>query len=131
MHSNKLLTVAGYSVVKMFCFFTVYRLRALSSGNSVTSPPPSPGPKYKMAEYRYGKEEMLAMFPEESKIPEALKYFDFIITNDKPQLPLSFIPLSEEEQVWNYSVNYVNFLLQTSTLGCMIFKTVQYNFKML
>ena len=63
----------------------------------MTSPPPSPGPKYKLAEYRYGKEEMLAMFAEEVKIPEELKYFDFIY--GKAQLPLAFLPLSEEEQV--------------------------------
>ncbi|KAJ8348811.1 hypothetical protein SKAU_G00274000 [Synaphobranchus kaupii] len=43
-------------------------LRALSSGGSVTSPPPSPAmPKYKLAEYRYGREEMLALYVEDNK----------------------------------------------------------------
>ena len=37
------------------------------------------------------------MFAEEVKIPEELKYFDFIY--GKAQLPLAFLPLSEEEQV--------------------------------
>ncbi|EMP39990.1 PERQ amino acid-rich with GYF domain-containing protein 2 [Chelonia mydas] len=45
------------------------RLRALSSGGSVASPPPSPAmPKYKLAEYRYGREEMLALYVKENKV---------------------------------------------------------------
>lgn len=45
------------------------RLRALSSGGSVTSPPPSPAmPKYKLAEYRYGREEMLALYIKDNKV---------------------------------------------------------------
>nr|XP_048718664.1 GRB10-interacting GYF protein 2 isoform X3 [Caretta caretta] len=43
-------------------------LRALSSGGSVTSPPLSPAlPKYKLADYRYGREEMLALFLKDNK----------------------------------------------------------------
>lgn len=46
-----------------------HRLRALSSGGSVTSPPPSPAmPKYKLAEYRYGREEMLALYVKDNKV---------------------------------------------------------------
>lgn len=45
------------------------RLRALSSGGSVASPPPSPAmPKYKLADYRYGREEMLALYVKEDKV---------------------------------------------------------------
>lgn len=45
------------------------RLRALSSGGSVTSPPLSPAlPKYKLADYRYGREEMLALFLKDNKV---------------------------------------------------------------
>lgn len=45
------------------------RLRALSSGSSMASPPPSPAmPKYKLADYRYGREEMLALYVKESKV---------------------------------------------------------------
>lgn len=48
---------------------TLCRLRALSSGGSVTSPPPSPAmPKYKLAEYRYGREEMLALYIKDNKV---------------------------------------------------------------
>ncbi|CAH3157868.1 unnamed protein product [Porites evermanni] len=80
-------------------------LRNLSSGNSVTSPPPSPGPKYKLAEHRYGKEEMLALFSEDVKIPEELEMFESIC-RPRPVLPLAFQPLTEEEQ--RNSVGSVN-----------------------
>lgn len=50
------------------------RLRALSSGGSVTSPPPSPAmPKYKLAEYRYGREEMLALYVKDDKVSRETK----------------------------------------------------------
>lgn len=52
-----------------FSFCARCRLRALSSGGSVTSPPPSPAmPKYKLADYRYGREEMLALYVKENKV---------------------------------------------------------------
>ncbi|KAL7982943.1 hypothetical protein Chor_013549 [Crotalus horridus] len=48
--------------------FSSPRLRALSSGGSVASPPSSPAmPKYKLAEYRYGREEMLALYVKDNK----------------------------------------------------------------
>lgn len=35
----------------------------------MTSPPPSPAmPKYKLAEYRYGREEMLALYIKDNKV---------------------------------------------------------------
>ena len=74
------------------------RLRALSSGNSVTSPPPSPGPKYKLAEHRYGKEEMLALFSEDVMMPPELQLFESICRS-RPALPLAFQQFTEEEQV--------------------------------
>lgn len=50
-------------------FLCLLRLRALSSGGSVASPPPSPAmPKYKLADYRYGREEMLALYVKENKV---------------------------------------------------------------
>jgi hypothetical protein len=49
--------------------FSYFRLRALSSGGSITSPPLSPAlPKYKLADYRYGREEMLALFLKDYKV---------------------------------------------------------------
>lgn len=69
------------------------RLRALSSGGSVTSPPPSPAmPKYKLAEYRYGREEMLALYIKDNKVSmrallqfphldRITRYIHFLITS--------------------------------------------------
>lgn len=55
-----------------------FRLRALSGGggsggggssNVVASPPLSPAlPKYKLADYRYGREEMLALYVKDNKV---------------------------------------------------------------
>ncbi|EDO33168.1 predicted protein [Nematostella vectensis] len=72
-------------------------LRALSSGNSVTSPPPSPGPKFKLAEFRYGKEEMLALFMEELNKPVELEHFASV-AKEKSSFPMAFLPPTEEEQ---------------------------------
>jgi len=53
----------------------LYRLRALSGGGGVVggcgvaSPPLSPAlPKYKLADYRYGREEMLALYVKDNKV---------------------------------------------------------------
>jgi hypothetical protein len=54
--------------------FSCSRLRALSSGGSITSPPLSPAlPKYKLADYRYGREEMLALFLKDNKVGKCSK----------------------------------------------------------
>lgn len=54
------------------CTFSALRLRALSGGggsSSVASPPLSPAlPKYKLADYRYGREEMLALYVKDNKV---------------------------------------------------------------
>ncbi|XP_037744696.1 GRB10-interacting GYF protein 1 isoform X5 [Chelonia mydas] len=85
-------------------------LRALSSGGSVASPPPSPAmPKYKLAEYRYGREEMLALYVKENKVPEELQDKEFAaILQEEPLQPLALVPLTEEEQRnFSMSVNSV------------------------
>ncbi|KAB0398193.1 hypothetical protein E2I00_014891 [Balaenoptera physalus] len=76
-------------------------LRALSSGGSVASPPPSPAmPKYKLADYRYGREEMLALYVKESKVPDELQDKEFAaVLQEEPLQPLALEPLTEEEQV--------------------------------
>uniref|UniRef100_A0A8C9QLX8 GRB10 interacting GYF protein 1 n=1 Tax=Spermophilus dauricus TaxID=99837 RepID=A0A8C9QLX8_SPEDA len=78
-------------------------LRALSSGSSVSSPPPSPAmPKYKLADYRYGREEMLALYVKENKGPGAC------VEGGEPLQPLALEPLTEEEQRnFSLSVNSV------------------------
>ncbi|XP_034021004.1 GRB10-interacting GYF protein 1 isoform X2 [Thalassophryne amazonica] len=85
-------------------------LRALSSGGSVTSPPPSPAmPKYKLAEYRYGREEMLALYIKDNKVPEDMQDKEFTaILQDEPMQPLALVPLTEDEQRnFSMSVNSV------------------------
>ncbi|XP_073770772.1 GRB10-interacting GYF protein 1 isoform X4 [Danio rerio] len=85
-------------------------LRALSRGASVTSPPPSPAmPKSKLADYRYGREEMLALYVKDNKIPEDMQDKEFAaILQDEPQQPLALVPLTEEEQRnFSMSVNSV------------------------
>ncbi|XP_064641991.1 GRB10-interacting GYF protein 1-like [Lineus longissimus] len=81
-------------------------LRALSDGNSVTSPPPSPGfPKYKLAEHRYGREEMLALFHPNKHIPEEILSIPVILL-EKAQDPMAYIPMTDEEQrMMSQSVN--------------------------
>ncbi|XP_069502093.1 GRB10-interacting GYF protein 1 isoform X2 [Ambystoma mexicanum] len=85
-------------------------LRALASGAGVTSPPPSPAmPKYKLADYRYGREEMLALYVKDDKVPEEMEDKEFaIILQDEPLPPLALVPLTEEEQRnFSMSVNSV------------------------
>ncbi|XP_031441178.1 GRB10-interacting GYF protein 1 isoform X4 [Clupea harengus] len=85
-------------------------LRALSSGGSVTSPPPSPAmPKYKLADYRYGREEMLALYIKDNKAPEDMQDKEFAaILQEEPMQPLALVPLTEEEQRnFSMSVNSV------------------------
>ncbi|KAB0356585.1 hypothetical protein FD754_000741, partial [Muntiacus muntjak] len=79
-------------------------LRALSSGGSITSPPLSPAlPKYKLADYRYGREEMLALFLKDNKIPSDLLDKEFLpILQEEPLLPLALVPFTEEEQRKRY-----------------------------
>ncbi|KAG5853309.1 hypothetical protein ANANG_G00071790 [Anguilla anguilla] len=76
---------------------------------SVTSPPPPAMPKYKLAEYRYGREEMLALYVKDNKVPEDMQDKEFsAILQDEPLQPLALVPLTEEEQRnFSMSVNSV------------------------
>lgn len=77
-------SVVSLSLSFLFLFFnrplSLCRLRALSGGGgsgssgggsscAVASPPLSPAlPKYKLADYRYGREEMLALYVKDNKV---------------------------------------------------------------
>uniref|UniRef100_A0A8C1IZT4 GRB10 interacting GYF protein 2 n=1 Tax=Cyprinus carpio TaxID=7962 RepID=A0A8C1IZT4_CYPCA len=79
-------------------------LRALSGGvgsSIVASPPLSPAlPKYKLADYRYGREEMLALYVKDNMIPVDLHDKEFLpILQEEPLPPLALVPFTEEEQV--------------------------------
>ncbi|XP_041119796.1 GRB10-interacting GYF protein 2 isoform X2 [Polyodon spathula] len=95
-------------------------LRALSSGGSVTSPPLSPAlPKYKLADYRYGREEMLALYIKDNKIPLDLQDKEFLsILQEEPLPPLALVPFTEEEQRnFSMSVNSAAVLRLTGRAG--------------
>ncbi|XP_029789444.1 GRB10-interacting GYF protein 2 isoform X3 [Suricata suricatta] len=95
-------------------------LRALSSGGSITSPPLSPAlPKYKLADYRYGREEMLALFLKDNKIPSDLLDKEFLpVLQEEPLSPLALVPFTEEEQRnFSMSVNSAAVLRLTGRGG--------------
>lgn len=66
-------------------------------------------PKYKLADYRYGREEMLALYVKENKVPEELQDKEFAaVLQEEPLQPLALEPLTEEEQRnFSLSVNSV------------------------
>ena len=92
-------------------FSLCLRLRTLSSqGTGSGVGPPSPNKattttpttnlvkKFKLAEFRYGKEELLQLFVQDSELPTDMPLIP-PICQTQTSLPLAFIPLSEEEQV--------------------------------
>lgn len=86
------------------------RVRSLSSGtpagpSSPTKLPSTTTPtalakkfQFKLAEYRYGKEELLQLYTEDLPAPNDLPNIA-TVTRTEVVTPLAFIPLSEEEQV--------------------------------
>ena len=73
-------------------------LRALSDGSTPTAPAPGPSSKFKMADYRYGREEMLSLFQPPYKAPAYIQQFSQIYVEES-QTPMCFQPLSEDEEV--------------------------------
>ena len=81
-------------------------LKHSQSHNSFVSPPkqlPTPtgtssGKKFPLATHRYGKEELLQLFSEDMGRPEDIPSLS-PLTKLRLATPLSFMPLSEEEQV--------------------------------
>ncbi|XP_029308582.1 LOW QUALITY PROTEIN: GRB10-interacting GYF protein 2 [Cottoperca gobio] len=105
-------------------------LRALSGGGSsgagggggcgIASPPLSPAlPKYKLADYRYGREEMLALYVKDNKIPIDLHDKEFLpILQEEPLPPLALVSFTEEEQRnFSMSVNSAAVLRLTGRGG--------------
>lgn len=74
------------------------------SSGGMASPPLSPAlPKYKLADYRYGREEMLALYVKDNKIPIDLHDKEFLpILQEEPLPPLALVSFTEEEQVGGY-----------------------------
>ena len=60
---------------------------------------------FKLAKYRYGREEMLALFNPKSRVPERVKEHPSLVL-EKAALPLAMQPTSEDEQrLLSQSVN--------------------------
>ncbi|XP_051280399.1 GRB10-interacting GYF protein 2 isoform X1 [Dicentrarchus labrax] len=90
------------------------------SGCAVASPPLSPAlPKYKLADYRYGREEMLALYVKDNKIPIDLHDKEFLpILQEEPLPPLALVSFTEEEQRnFSMSVNSAAVLRLTGRGG--------------
>ncbi|XP_073346894.1 GRB10-interacting GYF protein 2 isoform X1 [Pagrus major] len=90
------------------------------SGCTVASPPLSPAlPKYKLADYRYGREEMLALYVKDNKIPIDLHDKEFLpILQEEPLPPLALVSFTEEEQRnFSMSVNSAAVLRLTGRGG--------------
>lgn len=112
--SAHLLVCQGYSPVLCVNEKLPCRLRTLSSqGGGSNAGPPSPTKplqtpvtvptanlvkKFKLAEFRYGKEELLQLFMESAELPTDMPPFP-PISNVPSSSPLAFLPLSDEEQV--------------------------------
>jgi len=74
-------------------------LRALSGGDGSEAQTKTLTTKrFKLADFRYSKEDMLELFEENISIPIDLKEFGDVIMQETQNQPLSFIPLSKDEE---------------------------------
>ena len=89
------------------CFLWLWRrLRSLSDSGSSSglqssfsagAGAPGMGGPYKLAEHRYGREELLALYKMTSSVTPDLQ--DTTVMLPKPVPPLALVPMSEDEQV--------------------------------
>jgi len=86
-------------------------LRALTEpqggtdGGGLLYSPVSVLPNMKLAEFRYGREEMLALFDKNVKYPEELAQFGSLFV-EKTQFPLNLMQMGEEEsRAWQRGAN--------------------------
>ncbi|XP_022096919.1 GRB10-interacting GYF protein 2-like isoform X2 [Acanthaster planci] len=77
---------------------------AMASSSSATGPPttssssgPTPMTQFKLAEHRYGREEMLALYRRSERMPAGLEEASSIAKKE-PLTPMALLPLNEEEQ---------------------------------
>ncbi|EFA01526.1 hypothetical protein TcasGA2_TC007086 [Tribolium castaneum] len=72
-------------------------IRNLRSEGTTGGGGPSGGSRYQLAEYRYGREEMLALFERNAKPPASLLTFKTLYS-EQTMVPLALLPTTEEEQ---------------------------------
>lgn len=58
----------------------------------------SAAPRYQLAEFRYGREEMLSLYDKNVKLPELLPKFKKLFI-EKMQCPLALLPPSTDDEV--------------------------------
>lgn len=108
------------------------RLRTLSSqgGGNNTGPPSPTKPlqtpitptanlvkKFKLAEFRYGKEELLQLFADSTELPADMPPLP-PISNVYSSHPLALLPLTEDEQVCS-NISCVSVATPISIQGCI------------
>lgn len=76
----------------------MYRLRSGGSSGGGGGTTSLSTPRYQLAEHRYGREEMLALFDRNYKPPELLTTFPALYV-EKTQLPLALVQMTEDETV--------------------------------
>lgn len=69
-----------------------------NTNNCAYSLASSPAPRYPLAEFRYGREEMLSLYDKNVKLPELLPKFKKLFI-EKIQCPLALLPPSIEDDV--------------------------------
>lgn len=79
-----------------------------NNSNATSGAPPSSAaaaaasinsaPRYPLSEFRYGREEMLALFDKNIKHPEILPRYKYLFV-EKMQCPLALTPSAEDDQV--------------------------------
>ena len=81
-------------------------LSSVTADSSVPSTPTTPsasssGRRFLLAENRYGREEMLALMPDQPTRPPMNSELESILL-DEAITPLALLPLTEDEQVRTY-----------------------------
>lgn len=94
------LSIIPYHLLSHLHLHLVHRLRNLSDGGANSSQPGTPtmSVKFKLAEYRYGREEMLSLFQETSPPPDQVRKHLSIFSTEI-QKPITMSTLTEDEQV--------------------------------
>ena len=103
------ININFHLVELIFCFTNLFaRIRNLSNtGNTApighthssgTTPTTPIGRKLPLADHRYGKEEMIALYPDPIVYPQDMSNISTIVRPNRVP-PFAFIPLTEKEQV--------------------------------
>lgn len=94
-------------IILYLLYFFIHRLRKVASGDSCNTGSGGGGttilstPRFQLAEHRYGREEMLALFDRNCKPSEPLTTFPTLYV-EKTQLPLALTSMTDDETVTSY-----------------------------